>query len=304
MIDIYLDLVSSSDVILPPLSSKVVKYLIDSGSILKDLGSLSSSKDHYKPFFISCLYGADGERLYKARVKRDRDIPITVRGGTHLEGRVSAVVPRSVISDIVGMSGGFYRTPYGSFSVSLKRIEVFDLKELRRDLSKGFTMIFKTPVLLSPKMLLPPIKKIIDKYGKARVGYLMLPVPGLIFAYALRLWNSSVPEDLRLTRPNDKDDIYSYRIAVMGTALTEVVGHAIKIRSVIIGDDKSGRLRKARGFIGYIVMNINHKITRRAMERALALAEHLGIGRGRGIGLGEIEIGPRIREPEPGGEEN
>ncbi len=296
LINIYLDVVPSGDAILPTMSSKVIKYLIDSGHILKDLRELSSSKDHYKPFFISCLYHADsrGKRLYKTQGMGSLDAPIVVKSGSHLMARVSAVVPREIIGDLLGISGGVFTTSYGSFSVSLNKIEVMDLRELRIDLSKGVVVFFKTPTLLSPKMLLPPVKKIMDRYGKARVGYLALPVPGLIFAYALRLWNSSVPEDLRLMRPNDKDDIYSYRVAVMGTALTEVIDYRLVVETAIIGRDRNQRLRKARGFRGYISMNIHHKTTRKAMEKALALARHLGIGRGRGIGLGDVEILPRI----------
>ncbi|MEM2202914.1 MAG: CRISPR system precrRNA processing endoribonuclease RAMP protein Cas6 [Sulfolobales archaeon] len=294
LVNIYLSLTPVRDVILPPLSSKVIKNLIDSGSFLKGLGTLSSSKDHYKPFFISCLYRADGKRLYRVHGKKGYDSLLTARGGEHLMARVSAVVPRDVIGDLLGIGRGGFETSYGSFNVVFDKIEVIDLRELRLDLSRGLVMVFKTPVILSPKIILPPLKKIMDKYGKTKIGHLTLPVPGLIFAHALRLWNRSVPEDLRLTRPNDKDDIYSYRAAVMGTALTEVVDHKTWTETVILGKNEKGVLRKTRGFRGYIVMNIKHKITRRAMERALALAKYLGIGRGRGIGLGEVEIDLRV----------
>jgi hypothetical protein len=283
-------------VILPPISSKVIKNLIDSGSFLKGLGTLSSSKDHYKPFFISCLYRDNGERLYRVHSRRASDILLIARGGEHLMARVSAVVPREVIGDLLSIGRGGFETSYGPFNVALDKIEVIDLKELRLDLSRGFVMTFKTPVILSPKIILPPLKKIMDKYGKMKIGHLTLPVPGLIFAHALRLWNRAVPEDLRLTRPNDKDDIYSYRVAVMGTALTEVIGYKTWTETVILGKNEKGVLRKTRGFRGYIVMNIKHKITRKAMERALALAKYLGIGRSRGIGLGEVGIDPRVVE--------
>jgi len=82
----------------------------------------------------------------------------------------------------------------------------------------------------------------------------------------------------------------------MGTALTEVIGYKTWTETVILGKNEKGVLRKTRGFRGYIVMNIKHKITRKAMERALALAKYLGIGRSRGIGLGEVGIDPRVVE--------
>lgn len=281
------------DSILPPLSSKVVKYMIDSGALFTPLRALSSSRDQYKPIFISCLYGENGRRLYRVG---SGDNVLYVRGGSRLFSRVSAYVSKDDLDDIVGFSGGVINTPYGVFDVVVESVEVVgDLASLYLDLSGGVLLRFVTPAVLSPKVMIPPVKSIMDRYSKIRVGTATLPIPGILFSYALRLWNRIAPESLRLSRPNDKDDIYSYRIAVMGTALTEIIGHRIRPVTVMIGRDSSGRIRKARGFTGYVEMNIHHKATRKAMERSLALANYLGIGRGRGIGLGEISVLPRKR---------
>ncbi|MEM4969813.1 MAG: CRISPR system precrRNA processing endoribonuclease RAMP protein Cas6 [Sulfolobales archaeon] len=281
------------DSILPPLSSKVVKHMIDSGALFSSLRALSSSRDQYKPIFISCLYGEDGRRLYKVGAD---DSVLHVRGGSRLFSRISAYVSKDDLSDIVGFSGGVINTPYGVFDVVVESVEVVgDLASLYLDLSGGLLLRFITPAVLSPKIMIPPVKRIMNRYSKIRVGTATLPIPGILFSYALRLWNRVAPESLRLSRPNDKDDIYSYRIAVMGTALTEIIGHRIRPVTVIIGRDSSGKIRKARGFTGYVEMNIHHKATRKAMERSLALANYLGLGRGRGIGLGEISVLPRKR---------
>lgn len=293
--DIFLSITPTRDSILPPLSSRVVKYLIDSGSLLPNLRFLSSSRDHYKPLFISCLYDEHGRRLYSTH---NRQEVLNVRAGYRLKSRVSAYIPKDHLEDILSLSDGIYSTPYGEFRVSLDRVEVIgDLRSLSIDLSKGFRIVFITPTLLSPKIMIPPLKRIMDKYKRARVGYATFPIPGLVYSYALRLWNKVAPEDLRLTSPNDKDDIYSYRIAVMGTALTEIIDHRINVKTVIIGRNDKGALRKSRGFVGYITLNTHHRSSRKAMERALALAKHLGIGRGRGIGLGEIDIIPKLSIP-------
>ncbi|MDT7888200.1 MAG: CRISPR system precrRNA processing endoribonuclease RAMP protein Cas6 [Desulfurococcales archaeon] len=288
LVRINLSLRTARDSILPPLSSKVVKYMIDSGRLFPPLRVLSSSRDQYKPLFISCLYGENGKRLY--RVGEEAGV-LHVPGGSRLLSRVSAYVSREALSDIASFSGDLVSTPYGVFDVAVESIEVIgDFSTLSLDLSEGLVMRFITPTILSSKIMIPPVKKIMDRYSKARIGTSTLPIPGFLFSYALRLWNRVAPEDLKLFKPNDKDDIYSYRVAVMGTALTEIIGHRIRPVTVIIGRDQGGRIRKARGFTGYIEMNIHHKATRKAMERSLALANYLGIGRGRGIGLGEVEV--------------
>jgi len=290
-VDIFLSITPTRDSILPPLSSRVVKYLINSGSLFQDLRGLSSSRDHYKPLFISCLYDERGRRLYSIYHRRE---VLSVRAGSRLTSRVSAYIPKDHLENIISFSDGIYSTPYGEFRVSLDRVEVIgDLRSLSIDLSKGFRIVFITPTLISPKIMIPPLRKIMDRYKSARVGYATFPIPGLIYSYALRLWNKVAPEDLMLTRPNDRDDIYSYRIAVMGTALTEIIDHRINVKTVIIGRDDKERMRKSRGFVGYIILNTHHKSSRKAMEKALALAKHLGIGRGRGIGLGEVDITPK-----------
>ncbi|MEM1610224.1 MAG: CRISPR system precrRNA processing endoribonuclease RAMP protein Cas6 [Sulfolobales archaeon] len=290
LVRINLSLRVVRDAILPPLSSKVVKYMIDSGALFNPLRVLSSSRDQYKPIFISCLYSEDGRRLY--RVGEGEGV-LHVREGSRLFSRVSAYISRDSLGDITSFSSNVVNTPYGVFDVVVESVEVMDLAGLHIDLSNGLLIKFITPAILSPKIMIPPLKKIMDRYSKIKIGTATFPVPGILFSYALRMWNRIAPENLRLSRPNDKDDIYSYRIAVMGTALTEIIGHRIKPVTVIIGRDSSGRIRRARGFTGYVEMNIHHTATRKAMERSLALANYLGVGRGRGIGLGEINVLPR-----------
>jgi len=292
-VSIYLSVRAVRDAILPPLSSRVVKYTIDSGQLLKPFRTLSSSRDQYKPLFISCLYGKDGRRLYR---EWGYEGVLSIREGSRLLSRVSAYISKEDLGEVMGGGGGVFNTPYGPFEVSVERLEVVgDLSSISIDLSGGAVIRFLTPAILSPKIMIPPVKKLVERYSRLRVGTATFPTPGVVFSYALRLWNRVAPEELRLSRPNDKDDVYSYRVAVMGTALTEVVGHRIRPVTVVIGRDSAGRVRKARGFTGYVELNIHHSATRRAMERSLALANYLGLGRGRGIGLGEVEVIPRER---------
>ncbi len=274
-------------VIPPPQTSKLVKFAIDKGFILSGLRNLSLSRGKYKPFFISNLETFNGSKLY-ARDGR----PVRVRAGTSLRGRVSYATSdvSGALIQVQDAPFAEVNSPYGRYAVEVVSIEVHSLRNLYLDLSSGFRIDFRTPALLSPKLGLPPSLGV--RYSRARVGY-TFHLPGFIYAYSLKLWNSCVPKEMRLPRPNDQDDIYAFRAAVLGNALSEVIDYRPVAETIVIGGDDSGRLRKARGFRGSMVVNLRHRSLRDAMSRALALANYLGVGRGRGIGLGEVRVEPR-----------
>jgi len=60
-----LEIETSRSIISPPLSSKVTKFFVDRGVFGDVVKRLSSSRDKYKPFFISNLrYVDDVRRIY------------------------------------------------------------------------------------------------------------------------------------------------------------------------------------------------------------------------------------------------
>jgi hypothetical protein len=102
--------------------------------------------------------------------------------------------------------------------------------------------------------------------------------------------NNIMPPEKRFTYPNDEDSLYIFKTSLLANIFTEIIDYKIRPVTIAVGRDEHGRLRETRGFIGYIIIKINHPRIKRIAEKTFALANHLGIGRGRGIGLGEIEI--------------
>lgn len=280
--DVFLKVVFTSDAVLPPLSSKVIKFLIDSGLFLPSLRELSLSRSKYKPLFISNLWRNPKERIYLRC--GDNDSMLKVKSGEQLRCRVSFVTPRSpghILEEISSSLSIKAKTPYGEVLIEVEYIESASLNSLSLNLSKSFIVLFMTPSLLSPKLGLPPVESIRKVYSGVNVGYVPF-CPGLLYAYAMRLWGYLTSDP--------KTDLHSYKAFVIGNALTEVVNIRLIPETVIIGRDSRGNLRKARGFKGFIRARLKHSKLAKKLEGPMALISKLGVGRGRGIGLGEVRI--------------
>jgi len=282
------------DLISPPLSSKILKYLIDSGRFISFLKDLSLSRDKYKPLFISNLFTADNVRIY-SRVSQESYEPRVLRSGEEYFFRISFASDKEIMDTLLAdppsrsceIDLGGNKIPVYVETLSIQYVE---LEGLSLNLSNKIYVKFLTPVVLSPKIMMPPSLADKPRYRRLSVANLLFPVPGAVIAYSMKLWNNIAPPDKRFTYPNDRDDVYIFKTTVLGTVFTEVIDYRIRPETVVIGRDSEGRLRKTRGFRGYLVMKINHPRIRSVAEKTLALARYLGIGRSRGIGLGEVEI--------------
>lgn len=267
-------LIPKNDLILPPMSSKVLKYLIVSGKLLSSLRTLVESKDKYKPLFISNL-GTNGKRLLSSGAL------IKVKAGSILYADVAFRFDERAINEI---SEGIYSTPYGDFEIGVENINMFNLEANPKESEKRkFMLKFITPTLLSSKILLPP--SLADKYKKIKVGFSVFPTIGLIIGSSYKVYVSL------LGKGNAQEYLErGFKLSVLGEAFSEVYDFNLRPMSVIIGDDRKGKLRRSRGVVGWIKFDIRHKNIKRQVWKFLTVASYLGLGRSRGIGLGEVQF--------------
>lgn len=256
------------NVVLPTLSSKVIKYLIASQQFLPELKQLVLTEDKYKPIFISNL--RDNERIF---LDKERG----VKANTELKAFVSfysETVPPTFAS-----RGGIYNTPYGKFAINIDNIKIIDLseisKEIEKNIDKNIKATFKTPVVLSPKLFLPPSLK--DKFVNISNIITTLPPPGLISAYAYNLYCSILGK--RIIEEKE------FKLATLVNGLSIVTSYNMRPLTVDIGKN-----RKNRGAVGWIEFDIVYEKLKRKVMKYLLVASYLGLGKGRGIGLGETEI--------------
>lgn len=265
--------VPESDVILPPLSSKVVKNLILSSKLLPSLSSLVQSGMKNKPLFISNL-GKNGFRLFSTGK------PISVKAGEILNFFISFPYYDGFFTEL---SSGSFETGYGKFFIELEQLEVIELSSIKGVSEGNFYVKFVTPALLSSKVLLPPSLK--EKYKNVNPGYSLIPSVGLIVSYAYRVYRA-----LYGNTSNMELDLKSFRLGVLSNSLSRVIGYKLKPLTVVIGNDNKGRLRTSRGFVGWMEFDIPYKKLKKAISKYLTIASYLGIGKSRGIGLGEVVV--------------
>lgn len=264
--------VPQRDLVLPPLTSKVVKELVLSGKLLPSLSGLVKSREKDKPVFVSNL-GLNGRRLYSS------GRAISVRAGDRLDFFVSFPHYDDFLSELWS---GTFATSYGEFYVDITEVKVVDLDELSKvdPGGKAFLVEFVTPTLFSSKVLLPPRLK--GKYKGIKPGYSLIPSVGLILAYAYKAYSSLLGKRAR--------EEVTYRLGVLGNALSRVISYDLRPVTVVIGRDGRGNLREARGFVGWLEFDIADVNLKKRAAKYLLTSSFLGLGKSRGIGLGEVKV--------------
>jgi CRISPR-associated endoribonuclease Cas6 len=180
---------------------------------------------------------------------------------------------------------GTHETIYGKFNIELHSIKVTSLSNLSIRLNNSIILKFKTPTLLSSKYMLPPIYK----NKKIKEMSRLIPQPSLIISFLVRLWNSiAQPKELIVKGDSEWTPYMIGRIA--DVVFTEV-GYNVRPVTAIIGKDNKDRLRKVRGFEGWVKYEVlRMKKYHEIFEKLLGLSEFLGVGRSRGIGFGVAEL--------------
>jgi len=267
-----------SDVIPPPLTSKLLKYIIEryGKGIIKEFTLRYTA---FKPVQISILFLNN-----KAFYSRGDPLPSLVKG-TVLNAWVS--VAGDSISPFELDISGTYNTPYGIFDVELAEVEAIDLSKSGLGVGRYFKVDFVTPAVLTAKHMVPPPLR--DKASKLPERHRLLPQPSFIFSYLLKLWNSIAEPDERIPGPG-AGDWEAYKLGRLADVTLVEVDYRLRPETVVVGRDSRGRLRRVRGFTGWVVYECLSRRLLPIYDKLLALATYLGVGRSRGIGLGMVRV--------------
>jgi len=261
------------NIVLPPVSSKVLKYvLMTTSSFWRE----ALGRPGFKPLRLSMLF--QGSRpLYSSG-----DSVVSVERGDVLWGEACAAVDCSnTVKVLECLPDGHYDTPYGKILVEPLEARVEDVRRLSLGTITGVLRVrFLTPTIITNRVLLP---------GEAPAPpmHRLLPAPGLVVAAAFRLWNRVAPPEQRVYF-RDGWDLDAAKLARIADIFMAELDYSIKPVTVVIGRDDRGRLRRARGYTGWIVYRVASKKLAKYLDKFLALANRLGIGRSRAIGLGTV----------------
>ncbi|MEM1622684.1 MAG: CRISPR system precrRNA processing endoribonuclease RAMP protein Cas6 [Sulfolobales archaeon] len=264
-----------ADCVAPPVTSKILKYCLDGVVPRKVLNGLSNTS-------ISMLF--DGSRpLYSTTHTAN---PIRLRAGKTYAGRVSVIDSTTEFLDRVSSSGlqSFQcESVYGKFLIEFEEFSVTHLESLDMDLPTVFKLSFITPTVLSSKLMCPP-----PLSKRVRSMHKLVPQPSLIFSHLLRMWNTFAEPEHKIGKPSEWAP---YMLGRQVDLVLAELDYRIRPETVIVGKDEKERLRKARGFTGWVIYkSIAKPKFHKTIAKLLALAELTGVGRSRGIGLGHIAV--------------
>lgn len=272
------------DCVLPPISSKVVKYVIESSG--SALGRVVDSRMSFKPISVGMLF--IGNKPLYSTVSGNVSKPISVVRGSIMGFRLSLITSLDGIDfDSFRSIEGRWSTPYGEFNISLVEVEVVEVSKLSVGLGRFFRVSFITPTIITNKYMLPPTLR--DKGSFIPERHRLVPQPSYLFSYLLRLWNSVVLPEERI--PNQSaGDWEAYKLGRLSDIALVEVDYRLKPETVIIGRGANGRLRMVRGFTGWVTYECLSSKLLKVYDKLLALANYLGVGRSRGIGFGMISL--------------
>jgi CRISPR-associated endoribonuclease Cas6 len=146
-------------------------------------------------------------------------------------------------------------------------------------------MVFESPVILSVKLMTPPVPSIQRKVSRIKTMYVLFPSPAHICSYLVKLWLEAFPEIPIV--PLYTKDWAPYLFGRLCEITITFIDFSIK--PVTIDYDEK---RRIRGFVGWALLDVA-PIDRKHIERIdklFALANYLGIGKSRGVGFGKVKI--------------
>ncbi len=271
----------------PAFSPKLVKTFIYLIRELDYVRKLYESKERFKPFAITPLF-KDGRALICSQ-------PHRVVAGDVLRFRISIAVPSvEVLESMSSIDTVVEPRPGRRFRVQIDEVEMVSVDSLSIDLdNRVVKMRFLSPVLLSTKLMAPPLPQFLKKVREVREKYVLYPSSAHICCYLAKLWNILFPHKPISRKYSDEWAAY-----FMGR-LCEVVlvPMDLQIKPMTIVYDRN---RKPRGFVGWALFDIaikDRKVLER-LSRLFALARYLGIGKSRSIGFGTVDIEPIPRKGE------
>jgi hypothetical protein len=271
-----------SDVILPPMTSKLLKHIVLSSDCLSDIHGFVRSRASIKPVTLFALRRGS-RRLYSTLGSEE---PLRVHGGEVLEGRV-ALYSRNPfsISALSGCEGVVEFLGY-KFAFSTREAVIEGVEGLDAGIARGkpFKLVIHTPLLLPTKIMTPPPLTSSKLVSSIKPGYRLLPTPSYIMAAACREWLGLVKGE------RVEGHIAPYVVGRLADIAFYEVDINIRPTTTVYGRDERDRLQLVRGVTGYIAYTITTRRLEKTANKLLALATRIGLGKSRSIGFGEVEV--------------
>ena len=284
LVTLKLKLNFKGNVILPPFTSKILKQILYSSNCFSMLRKLYESRSKFRPVTLSVLHTLSGRPIYK---RGGEEQPILAREGMVLTAYIAYFVRSDApLGNALYECEGYVGEPFSNIEFSTWEVEVARLDSLSLGLDRGdiVRIDFKTPLVMSTKIMTLPSLRGNPIVRKTPNEYRLLPTPAYVAASAMRVW-------LGVVHGVNPDDYHApYGVGRLADIFMPEVDYKLRPITVVYGRDNAGRLRKVRGVVGYASYTLRSRKIAVTLDKLLALAERIGLGKNRSIGFGEISV--------------
>jgi len=282
---VELSLHVEKETVIPPFSSSVVKSIVQSSV---EWGFLN---EYYRRFRSPRRVGfstiaLNEKKLYK---KDETGDPLRLFPGKIYHASITIVEEGSegIIDKVIELGDGKTATPYGNITFIVREIRSLgrDYIVFKREKKRFFgpiKIVFRTPTLLTQKLMSPPW--IGERRQRLKEMHRLLPTPSLLTASMLRY----IIGIQNLKR--EPYILFPYYVGrIMDLGIVEV-NHELKPTTAFYGKNEKGGSRKPRGFTGWVEYVGDKSRIWSLFVNLIRIGEYVGIGRSRSSGFGEISL--------------
>jgi len=267
-------------IVLPPLSSNLLKNLMYLWDPLEPIKKLYEGSKRPRAVSFRFLKSSEGKPLF-ATASAEREAPLHMKKDQIYEGEYV------VVSKDASWIGGALSNPYADVETSYGKA-TFELSEVKAwsapsyDSASAFLIWISTPLFISSKIALPPVLE--AKASRIPNSYILSISPGAIA--------SSIVKQLmeHMGMVGKKDQKIPYFVLRYYDLAVREIDFRIESKVVLLGKDKNGKMRKAKGVVGKLYHRPLSRKVAESYGRLLSIGSAMGIGKSRGIGFGEIKV--------------
>ena len=251
---------------------------------------------------LKCLESIKREYLEVDRFKR---VTFTVlhhprRGPLYVTGQGSLGPLVLSQGETVIMRVGFY-TPssiplpcvleevdigYARFIVEPVEAEFHSLRRINERPLRKLKLRVLTPMTLTTKILAPDLPEghpLLERLRRAPERYRLLPTPGYLVAQLARQW-------LEIVVSQPARSGMAKFLGRLADALIAENSYSIRPVTAVYGKDEQGRMRRVRGVVGVMELEVLDDWLGTLLRPLLLLGQTLGVGKSRSIGFGEVLV--------------
>ncbi len=280
-----IELRPETDIILPTLSSKLLKSIVASGACNYWIWKLYEKQGPIKPVTFRLLEAEGGRKLYKKGGSNPSEI-LTLKASSKVNAKIVVYI-RGKLDDQIDTCSGSFNFGQGILNYYMRSFTIAKASEASANVEGvgSIKLTFRTPTAIASKLMTPPwAANISRRYHNL---YRLLPTPSLLISNTITILLGLVGSGELL---DNRVHYYLGRLADLDMVETD---YRLRPETVIVGRDEYGRLREFRGFTGYVIYRIRrNSATSTLLDKVFPYVMHLGIGKLRAMGMGEVSLEP------------